>query len=397
MNERILQKPAIIPEGLHPTAFRIPGCFALPLVLFFLLSTNTIHAPPPDNVIDRLTLRFLLQEVEVDPERQAQLRVFSSRNSLKEPYILVQGFACDTGGYDISVRVARQRGEAVTGVLGAYISAGFPDAIARRIRAADPVVLHGSGSNGREQYRRAEIRSFRTAGELQTALANANQAAAKWNQAAQQALSAETVSAPKVEKNTQRVGEPRSAWELHFLFGMLLMFLLLIGLIALYLSRRTNSSQHRLTPDEAEALEILTGGAVVPVPPEPDTTGTESQILAEVSPAQNQKALVTAAGLAAKGRLVKFMNEARNQSMGAKKKSKSKITPISIRGAVDRDFEEKSLAELSRSPIDALEGLTPRHARMLEEAFGIKTVEDLARLKYVEIARAIVVLSRYEK
>ena len=78
-------------------------------------------------------------------------------------------------------------------------------------------------------------------------------------------------------------------------------------------------------------------------------------------------------------------------------KAKSKITPTSIRGAGDRDLDDQSLGELSRAPIDALEGLTPRHARMLEEAFGIKTVEDLARLKYVEIARAIVVLAHYEK
>ncbi|MCB1324044.1 MAG: hypothetical protein H7A21_01075 [Spirochaetales bacterium] len=70
---------------------------------------------------------------------------------------------------------------------------------------------------------------------------------------------------------------------------------------------------------------------------------------------------------------------------------------MSIRGAVDKAFEEKSLGELRRSPVDALQGLSARHARLLEEAFGIKTVEDLARLRYVEIARAIVVLAEYEK
>lgn len=80
--------------------------------------------------------------------------------------------------------------------------------------------------------------------------------------------------------------------------------------------------------------------------------------------------------------------------MASKKKA---INPISIRGAVDKAFEEKSLGELRRSPVDALQGLSARHARLLEEAFGIKTVEDLARLRYVEIARAIVVLAEYEK
>ena len=85
--------------------------------------------------------------------------------------------------------------------------------------------------------------------------------------------------------------------------------------------------------------------------------------------------------------------------MGIKKKKKpaAKVNPITIRGAVDREDEGRSLGELAKAPISSLEGLTPRHERMLEEAFGVKTVEDLARLKYVEIARAIVVLSQYEK
>ncbi|MCB1306905.1 MAG: hypothetical protein KDK30_01935 [Leptospiraceae bacterium] len=77
--------------------------------------------------------------------------------------------------------------------------------------------------------------------------------------------------------------------------------------------------------------------------------------------------------------------------------AKKKKSRFSIRGALDKPYESRSLNELRECPVDALEGLTARHARLLEEAFGIKTIEDLAYLKYVEIAKAIVVLSEYEK
>ncbi|MBL8019848.1 MAG: hypothetical protein K8S54_20505 [Spirochaetia bacterium] len=78
--------------------------------------------------------------------------------------------------------------------------------------------------------------------------------------------------------------------------------------------------------------------------------------------------------------------------------SKKKVKPVpTIRKALDKQFETRSLGEIAKSPIHALQGLTPRHSKMLEEAFGIKTVEDLASLKYFELARAITVLARYEE
>ena len=86
----------------------------------------------------------------------------------------------------------------------------------------------------------------------------------------------------------------------------------------------------------------------------------------------------------------------RSKQIMARKKQ-TKITPITIKGALDREFEEKTLKELAKSPIHALEGLSPRHARLMEEGFGIKTIEDLAKLKYFEIAKAITTLAKYEK
>ncbi|MCR9142444.1 MAG: hypothetical protein NXI24_09350 [bacterium] len=377
-----------------------------------LLVPSTLLAPPEAPGLD---LRFLLQEVSVDRDSRERLQSFIARNPVRDPYFLVQGFACDTGGYGVSVRVARQRGASVARELLSALNDTNRPAAVRIVREADPAVQHGQG---REQFRRAEIQVFRSAVDRDRALVAANQAAADWNAAARAALN-------QNQSGTEQPGEladaragGRELHYLYFLFGLLLV-LLAIGLIWLYAGRREDPERHRLSAEEGEAMEVLTGGAVTPLPAteedrsnsgdsdEAEDTGrakAKSRSKAGVGGTAAEAGLRAASGptpasrsRAAEGRLNNFIDRARNQTMGVKKKSKTKITPISIRGAVDRDFEDNSLAELSRAPIHALEGLTPRHARMMEEAFGVKTVEDLARLKYVEIARAIVVLSRYEK
>ncbi|MEQ9366249.1 MAG: hypothetical protein RIF32_18565 [Leptospirales bacterium] len=389
-------------------------CLKVGLVLTATLSfanTPDLEAPPEPRT---LKLRFPLQEVDVDPDRRQELRAFLAEHSLRSPYFLIQGFACDTGGYDISIRVARRRGSSVAAEITASAGTALRSAGERLVRQADPAVLHGSG---REEFRRAEIRVFRNAVLRDRALVAANRAAAGWNQAARLAPDARGAA---VENSTNSAGTGSSRKQLYFLFGLLLL-LLAVGLIWLYSGRRNPTERHRLTAEEAEALELLTGGEVAPIPAggagsefqtgaaAPKHSNHKSKPGAGAVPAENAsgaapEGLRAASGptpedrsRAATGRMANFIDRARKQTMGVKKKSKTKITPISIRGAVDRDFEEKSLGELSRAPIHALEGLTPRHARMMEEAFGVKTVEDLARLKYVEIARAIVVLSRYEK
>ncbi len=64
---------------------------------------------------------------------------------------------------------------------------------------------------------------------------------------------------------------------------------------------------------------------------------------------------------------------------------------------LSRDFQGMSIQDLMKSPIHALKGLESRHTRMLEEGFGVATIEDLANLKYFEIARAIAILAQHEK
>ena len=406
MSDRFIQISSTV---LRPV--RSLRCLSPVLPAVLLLATTALHAPPPDSATARLTLHFLLQEVQLAAQQKQQLRAFASgetanQTPTKSAYYLVQGFACDTGGFTVSLRVAGQRGRAVESFLTDALPS-IPASPAKpatgAIRTADPVVLHGGD---REKFRRAEVRAFRTAEDLQRALTVANQSAARWNLDSRIALAGEPEQSNE-HGDVAGNDDARANLEMYFVIGLLLL-LLCLGLIWLYAGRRENPERHRLSADEAEALEILTGGAVTPVPPraandtEDDSDETKaagaSNASKESARAQtNAAALHHATPPAEAGPIREFIRKARTQNMGVKKKTKTKITPISIRGAVDRDFVDKSLAELSRSPIHALEGLTPRHARMLEEAFGIKTVEDLARLKYVEIARAIVVLARYEK
>lgn len=69
---------------------------------------------------------------------------------------------------------------------------------------------------------------------------------------------------------------------------------------------------------------------------------------------------------------------------------------MNINNAVDKAYEDKSLAELADAPIAALQGVSERQAQLLQDAFRIKTIRQLANLKYVRWARAIVALAATE-
>jgi len=70
---------------------------------------------------------------------------------------------------------------------------------------------------------------------------------------------------------------------------------------------------------------------------------------------------------------------------------------MNINKAVDKAYEAKSLKELVGAPIDALQGVTENDAKLLKEAFNVKTIGDLAKLKYVKWAQAIVTLAETEE
>ena len=60
---------------------------------------------------------------------------------------------------------------------------------------------------------------------------------------------------------------------------------------------------------------------------------------------------------------------------------------------LDKAYEEKGLHELVDAPVDALAGVSAGDAKLLAEAFNIKTVGDLGRNKYFRAAAALVDLA----
>ena len=56
---------------------------------------------------------------------------------------------------------------------------------------------------------------------------------------------------------------------------------------------------------------------------------------------------------------------------------------------LDKAYEDKNLTELVDSPVAALAGVSDGDAKLLSEAFNIKTVGDLGRNKYFRAAAAI--------
>lgn len=60
---------------------------------------------------------------------------------------------------------------------------------------------------------------------------------------------------------------------------------------------------------------------------------------------------------------------------------------------LDKQYEEKSLAELVDAPVAALYGVSEVDAKLLKDAFDIETVGDLGRNKYFRAAAALVDLA----
>lgn len=69
---------------------------------------------------------------------------------------------------------------------------------------------------------------------------------------------------------------------------------------------------------------------------------------------------------------------------------------MNIDTIVDKDHVGKSFRELADLPVSALRGLSAADARALETAFGIRTVRELAELKFVQWAQAIATLASQE-
>jgi hypothetical protein len=70
---------------------------------------------------------------------------------------------------------------------------------------------------------------------------------------------------------------------------------------------------------------------------------------------------------------------------------------MNINLALMKSYEDKSFKELVNAPVTAIAGVTDSDAEHLNAAFGVKTVKDLATLKYVLWAQGIVALAETEQ
>ncbi len=68
---------------------------------------------------------------------------------------------------------------------------------------------------------------------------------------------------------------------------------------------------------------------------------------------------------------------------------------VTLDKALDKAYENKSLAEVLDAPVAALAGISDGDAEHLAAAFGIKTVRDLGSNKYFAVAQALVELSAH--
>lgn len=69
----------------------------------------------------------------------------------------------------------------------------------------------------------------------------------------------------------------------------------------------------------------------------------------------------------------------------------------SLTEILNKQWESRPLAEILEASPAVLQGVSDRKAEALREAFGVKTVADLASLKYVRWAQAIATLAEVEK
>ena len=70
---------------------------------------------------------------------------------------------------------------------------------------------------------------------------------------------------------------------------------------------------------------------------------------------------------------------------------------MNINKVLDKKYETMPLKELKNAPVSAIQGISENDAELLKQAFNVKTVYDLARLKYVKWAQAICILAEAEE
>jgi len=59
---------------------------------------------------------------------------------------------------------------------------------------------------------------------------------------------------------------------------------------------------------------------------------------------------------------------------------------------LDQEWESKSLGEVLKAPVSALQGVSEGDADLLKQAFNVKTVGDLGKNKFFRAAQLLVQL-----
>ena len=70
---------------------------------------------------------------------------------------------------------------------------------------------------------------------------------------------------------------------------------------------------------------------------------------------------------------------------------------MNINKILIKEYEKTPLKELGKAPVFAIAGISENDAKLLHQAFKVKTVADLAKLKYVKWAQAICALADGEE
>lgn len=70
---------------------------------------------------------------------------------------------------------------------------------------------------------------------------------------------------------------------------------------------------------------------------------------------------------------------------------------MNINKVLDKAYETKSLKEIVNAPVAAIEGISENDAKLLEQAFKVRTIGDLGRQKFFLWAQALVVLAEGEE
>jgi hypothetical protein len=64
-----------------------------------------------------------------------------------------------------------------------------------------------------------------------------------------------------------------------------------------------------------------------------------------------------------------------------------------LNALLDKAYEDKPLSEILKAPVDALQGVSENDAKLLKEAFNIKTVQDLGKNKFFRAATLLTQLA----